>query len=195
MSNMIGNTIPAAILAMFKAYLPRVSNLATQLAAAKDETAEAKRHQAGIRTALRSITASMVSVAWIGGMGKKSVTAYLKEILPDTPRKAVNISEVFRVLAEHPDAATLAKAWAKEDFAVSVEEAVKALRGKTDPRKALWRAVAVAMHREGLSLEEVTEVVAKVATAVAEAKANAEAKAELLAELQAEVLASEVVEV
>lgn len=165
------------------AVLDRIIPLATAASTAGEESKSAKEHAAEVKGAVRTLTAQAVAMGFLMSLGRKSLKAFIGERIPDSPRKAVNISEIFRVLDTITEPVVLAKKWAEGDFStLTVADALKLVKPAPDALKALEKAVGKALDA-GESEEAVLEVVT-AATAKHEAARYA---AELLAAGKEEV--------
>lgn len=128
------------------AVLDGIVGVATGAAAAKSDAKTATEHAKAVRGAVRDLTAKAVSMGFLMSVGRKVIKALIVERIPDTPRKAVNVSEVFRILDAWEDPTALARQWAEGDFsAVSVAEALKAVKPGPDLLKAVEKAIKAAL--------------------------------------------------
>lgn len=141
------------------------------------QLAQAAEVSDNTRTSFRHKAARAVAIAYLAGFGPAMFAALVTDRLEASARRAVNISEAWRIMREHAEAKLLAPQWAQGDFSkYPLAAALTAVRPVRDPldvvKGAVKRAVAAGLDRDAI------EEAVKEAEVEAEAEATPEGEEE-----------------
>lgn len=119
---------------------------------------DAKASTTDKKMTVRALTAQAICIGYLMSLGRAVVKALIQEQIPETPRKGVNISEIYRVLDNWEDPVELASNWAEGNFSPTVPEALKAIKPEADPLASVQKAVLKALQAEHTP-EQISNVV------------------------------------
>jgi hypothetical protein len=151
-----------------------------QLGNLEDGNAASEHYQAA-RLVVRQITAAAAGMAFLSGIGSVMFRAAVADTLPETARKAANVSNLFGkngVFVKHPNRARIAEAWAGERFdpakdGFSIMAAVKACRPAPNWLADVGRAVDTALVH-GVEQDDILDAMTRAVEAYQQRQQEAE---------------------